>query len=235
MPKFPSASDVITFDLNTGGNSAGNGGDGYNKGTLTNVQNASFEPSNKADGSHVDVKTGDYVNQKAGWDAGGATIKNSGDGSARADGADVDIKQKAAADGGGAKLKGGKTKAKADGSDGDISQKADSDAGGAKIKDSGNGHADADAESNGSQKSTSGYDTSKVSADTTAHQENWAKFNQTANLIAGNGGDGGNNNTAKGGEVSFELKHSEVQSTDLSVKDAFNHSTHFDVSDFLHG
>ena len=53
MPKFPSASDVITFDINTGGNSAGNGGDGYNKGTLTNVQNASFEPSNKADGGGV--------------------------------------------------------------------------------------------------------------------------------------------------------------------------------------
>ena len=35
------ASDVIAFkDLNTGGNSAGNGGDGYNFGSLNNHQTA---------------------------------------------------------------------------------------------------------------------------------------------------------------------------------------------------
>jgi len=67
------ASDVIQFkDLNTGGNSAGNGGDGYNKGTLTSSQSANFSPYNKAYGSHVDVDTGDHVKQKAYWDAGDA-------------------------------------------------------------------------------------------------------------------------------------------------------------------
>src|SRR5215213_2567536 len=46
------ASDVIQFkDLNTGGNSAGNGGSGYNKGDLTSTQSANFSPYNKAYGS----------------------------------------------------------------------------------------------------------------------------------------------------------------------------------------
>ena len=67
------ASDVIAFkDLNTGGNSAGNGGDGYNLGNLNNHQTATFDPSNKAYGSDVDVKAGDYVHQDADWQAGDA-------------------------------------------------------------------------------------------------------------------------------------------------------------------
>jgi len=156
------ASDVIQFkDLNTGGNSAGNGGDGYNKGTLTSSQSANFSPYNKAYGSHVDVDTGDHVKQKAYWDAGDA---NGGKAIAK--------KGKASAD-------GGKTS------------------------------------SDGSQSSDSGENVSKVYADTTAHQTNWAKFDQTANLIAGNGGDGGNGNLAKGGDVSFALVHDEVNYTEL--------------------
>src|SRR5919112_4137268 len=60
------ASDVIAFkELNTGGNSAGNGGNGYNFGDLKNVQTAKFEPHNKAYGSDVDVTTGDNIRQKA--------------------------------------------------------------------------------------------------------------------------------------------------------------------------
>ena len=177
------ASDVIQFkDLNTGGNSAGNGGSGYNKGDLTSTQSATFNPYNKAYGATVDVDTGDHVKQKAYWDAGDA---NGGKAFAK--------KGKASAD-------GGKTS------------------------------------SDGSQSSDSGENVSKVWADTTAHQTNWAKFDQSANLIAGNGGNGGDGNVAKGGDVSFALVHTnpstEINYTEL--KDVLNHSDHFSVDDFLH-
>ena len=47
-------SDVIEFkDLNTGGNAAGNGGNGYNHGNLENSQTAKFSPHNKAVGVKV--------------------------------------------------------------------------------------------------------------------------------------------------------------------------------------
>ncbi|WP_406855502.1 hypothetical protein ABEG18_23690 [Alsobacter sp. KACC 23698] len=83
---FSSASDVIAFkSISTGGNSAGNGGDGYNKGDLSNTQTASFDPVNKAYGADVTVKTGDHVSQKAGWDAGGAKVHGSGKDHASAD------------------------------------------------------------------------------------------------------------------------------------------------------
>jgi hypothetical protein len=66
-------SDSIEFkSINTGGQSVGNGGDGSFSGKISNSPNISFDPSNKASGSSVDVKTGDHVNQKAYWDAGGA-------------------------------------------------------------------------------------------------------------------------------------------------------------------
>jgi hypothetical protein len=66
-------SDSIEFkSISTGGNSAGNGGDGVNKGDITNNAHINFEPSNKAEGSDVSVHTGDQVYQKAYWDAGGA-------------------------------------------------------------------------------------------------------------------------------------------------------------------
>jgi hypothetical protein len=66
-------SDTISFkSISTGGNSAGNGGDGVNKGDISNSPSIKFEPTNKAEGSDVHVKTGDDVYQKAYWDAGGA-------------------------------------------------------------------------------------------------------------------------------------------------------------------
>ncbi|HWZ39378.1 MAG TPA: hypothetical protein VNY08_13860 [Bradyrhizobium sp.] len=65
--------DTIAFkSISTGGNSAGNGGDGINKGDITNNAHINFEPSSKAYGSDVSVNTGDHVYQKAYWDAGGA-------------------------------------------------------------------------------------------------------------------------------------------------------------------
>jgi hypothetical protein len=66
-------SDSIEFkSINTGGQSVGNGGDGSFKGSISNQPTIKFDPSNKAIGSSVDVKTGDHVSQKAAWDAGGA-------------------------------------------------------------------------------------------------------------------------------------------------------------------
>jgi hypothetical protein len=66
-------SDTIAFkSISTGGNSAGNGGDGINKGDITNNPSINFDPSSKAYGSDVHVNTGDQVSQKAYWDAGGA-------------------------------------------------------------------------------------------------------------------------------------------------------------------
>jgi hypothetical protein len=70
---FPS--DTIALKISTGGNSAGNGGDGVNMGDITSKPSIEFNPYNKADGADVDVKTGDQVYQKAYWDAGGANAK----------------------------------------------------------------------------------------------------------------------------------------------------------------
>jgi hypothetical protein len=71
---FPS--DTIAFkDVDTGGNSAGNGGDGVNTGSISSSPSISFNPYNKAEGADVHVKTGDQVHQKADWDAGGANAE----------------------------------------------------------------------------------------------------------------------------------------------------------------
>ncbi len=73
MTKASFPSDTITFkDVSTGGNSAGNGGDGNFSGKISNSPSISFNPSNKAEGADVHVNTGDHVYQKADWDAGGA-------------------------------------------------------------------------------------------------------------------------------------------------------------------
>jgi hypothetical protein len=69
-------SDSIHFkSIDTGGNSAGNGGDGSFKGYVVNAPTLSFDPSNKAYGADVSVKTGDHVDQKAYWDAGKASAE----------------------------------------------------------------------------------------------------------------------------------------------------------------
>ena len=75
MAKISFPSDTIALKASTGGNSAGNGGDGVNAGNISSSPSISFNPYNKADGAHVDVKTGDQVHQKAYWDAGGANAK----------------------------------------------------------------------------------------------------------------------------------------------------------------
>ena len=75
MSKVSFPSDTIAFKVSTGGNSAGNGGDGHNSGNISSTPTINFNPTNKAEGADVYVKTGDQVHQKADWDAGGANAK----------------------------------------------------------------------------------------------------------------------------------------------------------------
>jgi len=135
-------SDTIAFkSISTGGNSAGNGGDGINKGNITDNAHIDFNPTNKAYGSDVHVDTGDHVSQTASWDAGSASAHK--------------------------------------------------------------GHADAN--SNGDQHNYSGHDTSHVSADTTAYQSNWLAADLSQNVVAGVGGNGGDDNYAAGGDVHLHI------------------------------
>ena len=67
---MPHGSDTIVFkSISTGGQSAGNGGDGSFKGSISNQPTIKFDPSNSASGAEVKVTTGDHVSQKAYWDA----------------------------------------------------------------------------------------------------------------------------------------------------------------------
>jgi hypothetical protein len=76
MTKSSFPSDTVTLkEIDTGGQYAGNGGSGYNKGDISNEPSITFKPSNQAEGADVHVKTGDEVSQKAYWDAGGANAK----------------------------------------------------------------------------------------------------------------------------------------------------------------
>src|ERR1700737_5634994 len=76
MTKASFPSDTVALkEISTGGQYAGNGGSGYNHGDRTNKPSISFDPSNKASGADVSVNTGDHVQQKAYWDAGGASAK----------------------------------------------------------------------------------------------------------------------------------------------------------------
>jgi hypothetical protein len=172
MTKASFPSDTITIkDVSTGGNSAGNGGDGYNSGNFSNSPSIKFDTYNKAEGADVHVNTGDKVYQKAYWDAGGANAKAEAF----------------------AKAYGG------------------------------------EAESNGDQKSYSGHNTSDVDASTTAYQSNFLAADMSQHVAAGIGGNGGDDNYAKGGEV--EIKAS-IESANLN--DVLNHSEHFDIDDFVH-
>ncbi len=109
-----------------------------------------------------------------------------------------------------------------------VHQKADWDAGGA------NASADwfakahgGTATSNGSQNSQSGHDTSNVDASTTAYQTNFLAADMSQSVAAGIGGDGGNGNTAKGGDVDLKIESA-------NLNDVLNHSGHFSIDDFVH-
>ena len=168
-----SGSDVIAFkEIDTGGQKVGNGGDGYSSGKISNEPTIKFDPYNNAEGSDVHVKTGDYVNQYASWDA-----------DTKGGHADASYFSKAKANGG-------------------------------------------DAYSNGDQYSESGHNTSKVSADTTAYQTNFLAADQSQTVKAGNGGDGGDYNWAKGGEVDVKLTHYDPTEI-INLKSVPDHSDHY--------
>jgi hypothetical protein len=202
---FPS--DTISFkDVDTGHNSAGNGGDGINKGDISSKPTFIYDPTNKADGGNTYVKTGDNVHQKADWDAGGANAK---------------AEKWSKADGGKAH------------SNGDQESKSGHDT--SKVHASTNAYkADGGkAYSNGDQESKSGHDTSKVDASTNAYQENYVKADMSQNVYAGIGGDGGDKNNAEGGDVHFK---GSIESTNLSDSlNSYDHHHIDDSGLLLHG
>src|SRR6266567_2717292 len=54
MTKGSFPSDTIAFkEISTGGNNAGNGGDGHNSGSISNSPSIDFHPYNKAEGADV--------------------------------------------------------------------------------------------------------------------------------------------------------------------------------------
>jgi hypothetical protein len=170
---FPS--DTIALKISTGGNSAGNGGDGVNTGDISSKPSIEFNPSNKADGADVDVRTGDQVHQKAYWDAGGAN---------------AEAEKHSEAEGG-------------------------------------------KAVSNGDQESESGHNRSDVDANTSAYQKNYLSADMSQNVLAGIGGDGGDNNKAEGGDVDVKAS---IESANLT--DSLNSYEHYHIDDsgmFVHG
>jgi hypothetical protein len=172
MNKSSFPSDTIALKaISTGGNSAGNGGDGVNTGNISNSPSIKFDTYNKAEGADVHVNTGDKVYQKAYWDAGDANAKAEAF----------------------SKAYGGS------------------------------------ANSNGDQSSKSGHDTSNVDASTTASQTNILSADQHQTVMAGIGGNGGNDNYARGGDVDVKAI---IESANLS--DVLNHSEQFHVDDFVH-
>ena len=86
-----------------------------------------------------------------------------------------------------------------------------------------------EAESNGNQSSYSGHDTSNVTANTTAYQTNFLAADMSQHVAAGIGGNGGNDNYARGGDVDFR---STMESANLN--NVLNDSEHFHVDDFVH-
>jgi hypothetical protein len=168
MAKASFPSDTIVFKASTGGNSAGNGGDGYNEGNIISNPSIHFNPTNKAEGADVHVKNGDDVYQKAYWDAGGANAKAEKH----------------------SKAEGGK------------------------------------AVSNGDQESESGHNKSDVDANTKAYQENWLAADQSQTVMAGVGGDGGDENKAEGGDIYFKAS---IESANLN--DVLNDSKDFHIDD----
>jgi len=111
-----------------------------------------------------------------------------------------------------------------------VYQKADWDAGGANANAQWFAQAHGGmATSNGSQNSQSGHDTSNVDASTTAYQTNFLAADMSQSVAAGIGGNGGNGNTAKGGDVHYNPT---IESANLD--NVLNDSSHFHLDDFVH-
>lgn len=94
----------------------------------------------------------------------------------------------------------------------------------------GSGGAGGSATSNGSQNSTSGGNTAAAGADTTGTQNTLFDADQHANIFAGVGGNGGNGNTANGGDVSALLMHDDPTSVSATLSNIDNHFGDIDLS-----
>jgi hypothetical protein len=176
---IPTLSDTIQLsDVHAGNANAGNGGDGYNDGTINFDPSAYVANTQTVTGADVDLHNGDHVWQDADWDAGGSGA------------------------GGSASAANGTLSA---------------------ITNTGSGGAGGAATSNGSENSTSGGDVAAVHADTTAQQNTELLADQHATILAGVGGNGGNGNMARGGDVSTALVHSDPHTTTETVTNTFDH------------
>lgn len=91
----------------------------------------------------------------------------------------------------------------------------------AAVTNSGDGGAGGDSHSNGSQGNSSGGDTAAVAAATTATQYTQLMASQNATILAGVGGNGGDGNMARGGDITSALMHSDPETT--TVNNAFDH------------
>jgi hypothetical protein len=209
MGKAMFPSDTITFKVSTGDNSAGNGGGGYNEGDITSKPSIEFEPSNKAEGSDVHVNTGDNVYQKAYWDAGGANAE--AEKYAKAEKHAEPEKKHAEAE----KYTKAEKQAEPEKKHAEAEKYTKAEGGTAK--------------SNGDQESESGHNKSDVEANTKASQENWLHADQSQNVWAGIGGEGGDDNYAEGGDV-----HIKASIETAYLNDVLNESKYFDVDDFVH-
>ncbi|MBB3285289.1 MULTISPECIES: PE-PGRS family protein [Rhizobium] len=98
----------------------------------------------------------------------------------------------------------------------------------AAVTNTGAGGAGGDSHSDGSQGSSSGGDVAAVSAATTGTQYTQLLADQHATILAGVGGNGGNGNIARGGDISSALVHTDPETT--TVNNALDHF----VNDFGH-
>ena len=65
-----------------------------------------------------------------------------------------------------------------------------------------------------------------MDANTKAYQDNWLGVDQSQNVMAGIGGDGGDHNKAEGGDVHFKAS---IESANLN--DVLNNSKYFHIDD----
>jgi hypothetical protein len=92
-------------------------------------------------------------------------------------------------------------------------------------------HVDQTTGNHSDQSSSSGYDSSTVNANTSVTQTNSLTANTHQYVSAGNGGNGGSYDSAKGGDVSFTQLHMDTD----SQSNAINDSDQFHISDYVHG
>jgi hypothetical protein len=208
-------SDGISIhEISTGGQNAGNGGEGYNEGDVYNNPNINFNPSNFAIGASVESSAGSEVSQTATWDAGGATGT------------------------GGTAFAGFGIGGLAIGGEGEGGGTTGSGTGGAATGANGlgggatGGLGAASATSSGNAGLSVGADTSAVTANTTATQTNFLSADMHQTVLAGNGGNGGSGNYAHGGDV--RLDPVSVETTTTTLSNLLNHAENFSVDDFSH-